>query len=405
MENELIKKMMTSPVFLWLYLMLLFSFVFLSCYLANMTYIALVVKYFLILLSLPYVLFVCLKQKKSIFLSYLIFFVFLLAFYGFVYLINGDEIIYQYTGVAYTKAKYLRDVLMAFLPIFPFYVFAESKVINERKMQLLSFFLLFLGVMIFYRFRDIVLLNLYLQGSMKTDITNETSYILLSLLPCVFLFKKKMIQLFFLIVVFVFSVLSYKRGATFISFMCIIVYFGFYFVKGSFLKKIGIFFLAVGLAFGGTSFFEKKYDINDYFAKRVDSTLKGNSSGRDEIYGTLLNYIETDMSPIEFFIGTGANGVLKESYTYAHNDFLAIFVEQGIIGFVFFIFFWITFFVTIIKLDDSSKKMALLFCFIICFGKSLFSMFYNPVTPNMMCSSIFVDAYIGYYLSDLKSKS
>lgn len=328
-----------------------------------------------------------------------------LAFYGFVYLVNGDEIIYQYTGTVYTKAKYLRDVLMAFLPIFSFYVFAESKLINERKMQLLSFIFLLLGVVIFYRFRDIILLNLYLQGSMKTDITNETSYILLSVIPCVFLFKRKIIQFFILMVILGFSVFSYKRGAIFLSFLCVNLYFGYYFVKSSFLKRIGVFFLIFSFFLGGGYFFEKNYIVDDYFAKRVNSTLDGNTSGRDEIYGNLLNYIETEMTPIGFLIGNGANGVLEESYTYAHNDFLEIFVEQGIIGFIVLVFFWITFFVTIIKLDDSSKKIALLFCFIICFGKSLFSMFYNPVTPNMMCSSIFLDAYIGYYLSNLKQKN
>ena len=110
-----------------------------------------------------------------------------------------------------------------------------------------------------------------------------------------------------------------------------------------------------------------------YFQKRIENTLDGNSSGRDVLYNSLANYFWNETTSMQFVFGSGANATLQVVGDYAHNDWLEIAVNQGVLGLLVYVFYWMLFCKTIMSSSLSPyAKLALQILFMIYFLKSLF---------------------------------
>ena len=133
-----------------------------------------------------------------------------------------------------------------------------------------------------------------------------------------------------------------------------------------------------------------------YFQKRLEDSFEGNSSGRDKIYSAMLSFFWNETTPLQFLFGSGANATLRVARVYAHNDWLEIAVNQGLLGLMIYMIYFLIFFKTVLsKRNNSSAKLALQLVFIICFMKTLFSMSYN----DMNIGTTFV---LGYCLAQEK---
>ena len=82
------------------------------------------------------------------------------------------------------------------------------------------------------------------------------------------------------------------------------------------------------------------YSTNTYFQHRLEATKEGNSSGRDDIYETLLNHILSNGNLFGMIFGEGALATTKITWTAAHNDWLEFMVDMGLIGFVSYVVYW-----------------------------------------------------------------
>ena len=114
--------------------------------------------------------------------------------------------------------------------------------------------------------------------------------------------------------------------------------------------------------------------------RRIQDTLDGNSSGRDRIYTYFWNYFVYESNVLNFLFGRGANGTLELLNQYAHNDWLELAVNQGLLGVVFYFIYWKYFYKTWKHTTNIDAKVILAMVVLINFPKSMFSMSYYDMT-------------------------
>ena len=112
---------------------------------------------------------------------------------------------------------------------------------------------------------------------------------------------------------------------------------------------------------------------------RVAGTLEGNSSGRDSIFKQCWD-IFLNSNVLGMLFGHGASATVGIIGIAAHNDWLEILVNQGLLGVTVYLFFWIAFYKTF-RLDNSREtKPVIGSVMLIYFAATLFSMSYSAMT-------------------------
>ena len=118
-------------------------------------------------------------------------------------------------------------------------------------------------------------------------------------------------------------------------------------------------------------------DSNDFFFNRVMETKEGKSSERDNIYGFFLNYFFSADNGFNFIWGNGAYGTTKIYGTEAHNDWLEVAIDFGIVGLILFMSFWLSIYKNIRyskKYISTALFSAVVMCVIFIFSRTFFSM-------------------------------
>ena len=280
------------------------------------------------------------------------------------------------------KIYYLRNILASMLPIFAVFSFAITGHIDGKRMRLYSLFALGLAVVKFIFNQKMLIYDAIMSGSSQEEFTNNASYLFVQVLPfMVFWGNKIIIQYLLVLTCFIFTMMGMKRGAIVIGLLC-----GAYFVYKSYhtsisrqQHKIRI-MLAIVITVG-IKYMLDLFSSSNYFQSRVEATLEGNSSGRDVIYATLLNHYKKDNSVLHLLLGNGADATVSIAGNFAHNDWLELVINNGLLGvIVYFLFF-----LTLIKEWQYSAKCSYKtsacfgLSFIILFCSSLFSMSYTEI--------------------------
>ena len=214
------------------------------------------------------------------------------------------------------------------------------------------------------------------------EITNNSGYLVLSIIP-MFMFLKNRSLKQYLCWAFCLGLilLSMKRGAIIISILLIGIYFLYLFRESKRSTILNIFFALIIALVGAYYSFEEMMSSSEYFQARVDKTMEGNSSGRDVIYTFFWEYYISETTPKEFLVGMGANATLDIFGQYAHNDWLEIAINQGLLGLMVYLLFWISFLWICLKKNvPPDVKVVLWMLFTIYFFKSVFSMSYREYT-------------------------
>ena len=109
--------------------------------------------------------------------------------------------------------------------------------------------------------------------------------------------------------------------------------------------------------------------------------MEGNSSGRDALYSKAWeSFFNADF--ITAFVGNGADSTYVILGNRAHNDWLELLTNQGLIGFIIYATLWIQIFIYWREIRTRKFIFVLLGAIIILFfNKSLFSMWYNSISP------------------------
>lgn len=386
------------PSYIYLFAWMALAFLPYVFYSQNL-YLVLLIYFFCS--SLYYSVYAVAKYKIPLFFKTLFAFVFFLSIYGVYFAIVGTPIYWRDAAINVECNTFLLWFFASMMSVVPIYVFTCRGFIDEKIMKILFVIMIIASV---YAFKCSYALQMKLaamMGSTKEEFTITCVYSFLSILPLVVIFKKKFfLQLFLVCLMFVYFILSAKRGPIILGSICSLLIIWSMIHDSTPKKKILLLFLSLACMFGLYEFVLTQMETSEYFSLRIDQTLEGNTSRREEYSQIIWDYIINRAPTMDFFFGNGAHGTLLVNESFAHNDWLAIFLEQGLVGVLFYFFYWVGFVYSWVKSKGHFEAfVAIGLLVIIGFGKTMFSMYYMPISPEMIISSGFFSIVLGYYLA------
>ena len=310
-------------------------------------------------------------------------------FYGTLLILGGN-----YLPNGTSKIGYLQQILISLLPIYSAYVYTRQGLISKDSFKLWIPIWIILVTISYYSNQVVIVSNL---SGDNREITNNVAYTFVSLIPSLIVFSRKpFIQYTLLLYCFFFILSGMKRGAILIA-----VLLGIYLILNSYRiapknKRKYIILFALLIVVALYSVVSTMLIQSEYFNVRIEQTLAGQTSGRDVLYGIFVQYFFSETSFLHFMFGNGANYTLAIANQYAHQDWLEIIINQGVLGCAIYLSYFILFFQT----WKSAKVYPNIFVglgmiFIICFFMSLFSMGYGGMT-------IYMTTTLGYFLGMLQ---
>lgn len=267
---------------------------------------------------------------------------------------------------------------MSLLPVYTFYYYARKGFLTEALLKYWAVIFFFVAIRVFYYDQES-----RLALTTTESVTSKKSYVILSLIPLIPLFyKRPEIQYIMMGVVMLFLLIGVKRGALLIGVVAETwLLINILFVGKGKNYNFKIIALTVVLVFATVYAVEYFIATNDYFNYRIEQTIEGNSSERDLIYNKAFDALLHGDSDYNLLFGYGALGTLVTLGIYAHNDWLEIGVNNGIIVLLLYFIYWLQFFKYSRKTRQNKvlHQVIALF-FIIYFFKTFFSMSYSTYT-------------------------
>ena len=276
-----------------------------------------------------------------------------------------------------TAMGYLKNILISFLPVYFSFIATKNGILTEESLRFWTFIFLIVAIIGFYQSQANSIISLG-----RDEVTNNGAYSVLAILVLTPLFfRKPLIQYVILAICLYYVLIGMKRGAL-VCGSAALLWFLFNAYKTS--KKtnhgIWVFLLAVLLLFAAFYGVSYMLESSDYFNVRLENTLEGKSGHRDEMYTLLLKHFFNETSPIRFLFGNGANATLNISMNYAHNDWLEMAINNGLVMVVLYLVYWGQMINTIrLSRANNMVYMIISLFFVIYFLKSFFSMSYGDI--------------------------
>lgn len=306
----------------------------------------------------------------------------LFTIYGFALIVlSPSTLYYPLSGKEMPSYNYIKSIYLSLLPIYPFYYYTKKGYLTAERLRIWGLIFLASVTMSYFRMQREALAQLVEEGSSVEEVTNNMGYLFLSILPILVIYRKKpLLQFAAFAFVMAFLIMGMKRGAIAIGFVSAIYFMWQLIRKSSGRVRFMFIFLSVAICVSVVYFFIHEMATSDYMQYRLESTLEGNSSGRDNLYSFFWHYFADEANVLHYLIGRGANGTLEIYYNYAHNDWLEIAVNQGVLGLVVYAFYFLGFYKTWKCASNTDAKTILALMLFIFFAKTLFSMSYADMT-------------------------
>jgi hypothetical protein len=299
-------------------------------------------------------------------------FLIFLNIFGFIF--EGN-----YNGTHFSQ---LKSVLIALLPFFPFYYFMCKGHLKPNDLLRFAFLLLPIFILSFYLTKVTLAQN---YNDPETIVTN-TAYLFITLIPYLFLLgKRKFIAISLLLLLLFFTIQSAKRGAL-IAGLIGSAFFMFHLLS-SIDPRSKVNGTIVGLtAVVIVSFYIYDFYISNEFLVQRMGEITGGGSGRNIIYSNLLeSWYESD-SAIKYLFGFGFVATIKNSGTgnLAHNDWLELLTNFGLLGVFIYLFAFYSAFDFIISNQVKKLHKLMMLCIIsMWFFQTIVSMYYTSIATVM----------------------
>ena len=230
-------------------------------------------------------------------------------------------------------ALYYYPVIL--LPLFIFLFSIQICKTQERDFFTTSCAILTIFLAIFY------LKNFNIELFGEPVERTSANYPILYLLPFVLILHNNIIKYILILVIFLCLFVSLKRGGIIAFTLALITY---YLVDASLNSTrksktknivVSIIFLIVLLLL----FLKIDSIFGDIFSARLENIEEDGGSGRIEIYSKVCHMIVDKTNIIQLIFGHGWNAVLKDNplQCSAHNDFLELMYDTGLIGIICYI--------------------------------------------------------------------
>lgn len=167
--------------------------------------------------------------------------------------------------------------------------------------------------------------------------------------PWIMSIKKIRLRNIFLLVLFIAVLFSSKRSAIIAFILILISYYFSYFARGKSLLRGVVLVLLLIISVG--IFYQVNKMFDNAIIERFNSVEEDQGSGRLFIYQNVLD-LQVRSTKSQYLWGHGHFAVKKDSLLdlSAHNDFLEILYDYGIIIFTLYILLWINIIKQLIRL-------------------------------------------------------
>ncbi len=328
---------------LYLYLLLWFLYELQGVFWTAGNSLSLVIILILTAISLFYAVKVNLEGGSRVrFLTALNLLLIMFTLYGIVYIIEGPR---ATLGVAQSKPyNYLKAIYNSLLPIYTFYYFSRKGILNHSLLTKIAPIFFVMVVVSYWHFEE-VRSAMQMRDGAAVDVVNYECYAFLSLFTVLTVYHQRTwLQYIGIVFVMTFIFMGMKRGAIFVGILCTVWYSYELLNTSRGYKKVLVILLSTFALLFLSYWVLHLMETNDFFHKRFQSTVEGNTSGRDILFYRFFYYYIYDTNAFQFFFGSGANYTLSVYNNYAHNDWLELAVNQGILGLSLYLYFWYAFF-------------------------------------------------------------
>lgn len=268
-----------------------------------------------------------------------------------------------------------KGILLGFLPYYPVYYFAQRNVLESK--HLIRFFILMLPVAILsYFFNASEILSS--RANLEDNIVNNMAYNFVALIPFVFLIKKNKILSIGLMAFLIFFIIQgAKRGALITGSVGLLIFLYYQLrtiekknrIRGFILTFIGICLLI----FYAVDFFQK----NEFLISRMQQLDEG-GSGRSIIFAKIFSSWLDSENFLNLLFGYGFAASRELSGSFAHNDWLELLSNFGLLGVTLYAVLFYTTGKYIFNRQWSKDKRLLMLAIVLSWLTiSLFSMGYT----------------------------
>lgn len=343
-----------------------------------------------LLISLYYTMKVVSLKRVGFFASCLLIFVTLEVCYALL----SDNYHLTSSGTAITNMSRLKLILMSLLAFFPCYYWTLQGVLVEKHVKV--FFLVCFVLMSVRFFYVASQTRLALD---REEITNNSAYFLVHLLPFIVLFNQKRVLSFVMLAfAFFLIVLGAKRGA-FVIATCVVLIYVWYMFKLLHTRRAKmklLLFLIAGIAIAFYFSLDTLLESSQMF-ERLSELEEGGTSGRNMLYFGIWEHWLNCNSLFHYFLGFGFNSSVDIVGNLAHNDWLELLSTSGLLGVcTYLLVFYALWRVRGNKLLTIHERTICIMIFVIWFCLTVFSMGYTDVVLEMML--------LGFVLGDVRTR-
>lgn len=312
-------------------------------------------------------------QPRGVMLAFSLFFIYLLPYGIGLLLFDNVPLV--------SRTSFLKALFNSMGPVFAFYVFTKQGLLTEKRMRL--WLLVFIVVALTsYYVNQQVRMEFHGEHYKFDEVTNNIAYPILSLMPFIFILRKKPFLLLILMgtVVF-FVIMGYKRGALLIS-IFMIIWSIYIFTKSAKRRQriLVLLITAISLIYG-IKFIAQQYNNSEFFQYRVELTIEGDANNREWVYAELWDHYSSNENLFQLLLGEGA--YMTVSITdglKSHNDWLELLVDCGLFGLVVYFVYWVYFFRDLRRKKYNIMVYAMMgACFIFTFMRTLFSISFADI--------------------------
>lgn len=361
--------------------------------------------FFMVLMLMSFYAFfqVNINYRTCPYLKWLNVMLIILSVYGIIPIIGGWYLVGNIPGASWLSYAYLQKLYMSILPIYAFYFFTLKKKIRSDNLIIIYLLLVAFSSLMYYQ-------NLHVETERlgREEITNNAGYFFVPLIPMLLIVKMKDLWKYLsLIAVLLFLILAMKRGAILTGSVMMVLFIFHHLKKVSLKRFCYILILSAIVVIVAYQFAINFYDSSSHFQYRVEQTTSGYTSHRDEIYTSYFEYFVTRTSPLEFLIGNGANATKVLLGQYAHNDWLEFAINEGVLGVIIYLVYWIVFIWEWKNFEgDMECKQTLGDVILAYFLIALYSMsFANmPIAATLCIGYCLANNCLGHQLKRLKKR-
>lgn len=343
------------------------------------------------LMGLYYTVKVVAMKGKPVYFKGLNLLFFIFVVYGLVLLFSDHHYVIKakrFGDGTVSNFSFLKSIFLSLPNIYTFYYFSTKKYLTEKLLKGWVFALFGVAVFRFFDNQMSAIQVQLLEGIDSDEVTNNMGYLFVALIPSVALFRhKSFLQYGMMIFCMAFIVMGMKRGAIIVGVLLMLYFLYFNYRYHQSMSKTKVLFFSALIVIAAVYIVQYMMETSDYFMARIAQTEEGGSSGRDAIYEHFWNHFKNETDNVKFIFGNGANATLGIYINYAHNDWLEIAINQGVLGLVAYAFYWLGFLKTIWNTKhNKTARLVLSLAFISFFVESIFSMSYTGYSM-MACTT------------------